>query len=165
MVVILPLLAGCAVVDRIAGRKAYNIPSPSMEPTIKEGSRVMAVLTMGEYVPKTGDVIIFEVPKSWGKAGTRISRVIGVPGAIVKCCDNEGRMSLNKQPLEEPYIMDSPASYSTFGPVVVPQGRLWVQGDNRHISLDSRSYLGDGVDGSTIPVSSVVGVVDLARTE
>ncbi|WSA22536.1 signal peptidase I [Streptosporangium subroseum] len=162
---VLPLLAGCAVVDRVAGRKTYNIPSTSMEPTIKEGSSITAVLTMGEYVPKTGDVIVFEVPKSWGKAGTRISRVIGIPGVTVKCCDNKGRMSLNKQPLEEPYIMESPASTMDFGPVAVPQGRIWVQGDNRGVSLDSRSHLRDGADGATIPVSSVVGVVDLARTE
>jgi signal peptidase I len=165
VVMILPLLAGCAVVDRVAGRKQFNVPSEGMEPTVKKGSRVTAAMTTGEYVPKMGDVILFEVPKSWGKAGTRMLRVIGIPGATVECCDNQGRMSVNKQPLEEPYIMEPPASYRVFGPVIVPPGRLWVLGDNRHISLDSRSYLGEGANGSTIPVSGVVGVVDLARTE
>ena len=122
VVMVLPLLAGCVVVDRVAGRKQFNVPSEGMEPTIKKGSRVTAAMTRGEYVPKMGDVILFEVPKSWGTAGTRMLRVIGIPGATVKCCDNQRRMSVNKQPLEEPYIMESPASHNLFGPLVVPPG-------------------------------------------
>ncbi|MDP9844602.1 signal peptidase I [Streptosporangium lutulentum] len=160
MVMILPLLAGCGIVDRVSGRKKYDVPSEVMEPTIKKGSRVTVDMARGEYVPKLGDVIVFEAPESWS-AGARVARVIGVPGVAVKCCDNGERITLNERPLEEPYIKEPPASHQDFGPVVVPQGRVWVQGDNRHVSLDSRSHLGEGVEGATVPVSNVVGVVDL----
>ncbi|GIH28651.1 hypothetical protein Aph01nite_69610 [Acrocarpospora phusangensis] len=70
-------------------------------------------------------------------------------------------MVLDGQPLEEPYIKEPPASYSRFGPLTVPQGRVWVQGDNRHVSMDSRAYQEGGVENTTLPTSDVVGVVDM----
>ncbi len=78
-------------------------------------------------------------------------------------------MTLNGQPLRESYIKEPPASRLVFGPVTVPEGRVWVQGDNRHISIDSRSRFlelgGQNQDDSMISVSSVVGIVDLSAVE
>ncbi|WP_436758231.1 signal peptidase I [Streptosporangium sp. V21-05] len=166
---IMPMITGCGLVDRIAGRKQYGVPNGVMEPTIKAGSKVTATQTGGRYVPKFGDVILFETPRTWGGTGIRISRVIGVPGIAVRCCDGQGRMTLNGQPLRESYIKEPPASRLVFGPVTVPEGRVWVQGDNRHISIDSRSRFlelgGQNQDDSMISVSSVVGIVDLSAVE
>lgn len=80
-----------------------------------------------------------------------IKRVIGVPGDIVACCD-EGRVTVNGEPIEEPYVyLSDPSSpQAEFEPVTVPEGRLFVMGDHRDGSSDSR-YNG------TIPESSVVG--------
>ncbi|MEU4537460.1 signal peptidase I [Streptosporangium sp. NPDC023825] len=167
--VILPLLGGCGLADRIAGRKQYSVSSEVMEPTIKAGGEVTATQTEGRYVPKLGDVILFKTPMTWGGTGIRIARVIGVPGTAVRCCDGQGRTTLNGNPLEEPYLKEPPASRIAFGPVTVPEGRVWVQGDNRHVSLDSRSRFLDpsnrSKDDSMVLVSSVVAVADLAAVE
>lgn len=84
-----------------------------------------------------------------------IKRVIGVGGDTVQCCDTAGRVTVNGGPLQEPYVFDnSPVSGGptarTFGPVKVPEGQLWVMGDHRGESADSR------VNG-TVPESKVVG--------
>ncbi|WP_204014341.1 signal peptidase I [Sphaerimonospora thailandensis] len=154
--------ASCAVADRITGRqKAFTVPGRSMEPTIKHGSRVDARLTHGDYTPKVGDIIIFHAPRSWsdGRSGARehIARVIGVPGSRVACCDPAGKVLLDGEPLDEPYL-GAPPIYLLKFDVTVPQGRLWVMGDNRDQALDSRAYRTDPHHG-TIPLSDVVGVV------
>lgn len=136
-----------------------------MEPTLRKDGHVTAVESDRDYVPRQGDVVFFVTPASWGD-GIRVSRVIGVPGATVVCCDNGGQMIVNGRPLEEPYLKGSPASRLGFGPVTVPAGSVWVQGDNRSVSLDSRSYfLRDGIGHATVPVTDVVGVADLTTAE
>ncbi|GGP84221.1 hypothetical protein GCM10010140_11530 [Streptosporangium pseudovulgare] len=165
LTLVLSLLAGCGLADRIAGRRGYTISSESMEPTLRKGSHVTAVEVNRDYTPKQGDVVFFATPASWGD-GIRVARVIGVPGATVACCDDGGRMTVNGRPLEEPYLKESPASRLGFGPVTVPAGSVWVQGDNRHVSIDSRSYLSrDGIGQATVPVTDVVGVADLTTAE
>ncbi|WP_271222481.1 signal peptidase I [Streptosporangium carneum] len=167
MALVLPLAVGCGLAgrigDRVAGKERYRIPSEAMEPTIRAGSSVTAVAPEEGYVPKSGDVIVFRVPASWGGPGLRVSRIIGVPGATVACCDDQGRTLLNGRSLQEPYIKEPPASRLDFGPVTVPPGHVWVQGDNRHVSLDSRSRAGAG--DSTVPVSGIVGIVDSRSAE
>ncbi len=95
-----------------------------------------------------------------GAPGERdfVKRVIGVGGDTVACCDAQGRVTVNGVPLDEPYIFENspldlppgPGGGRTFAPVKVPEGQLWVMGDHRGDSADSRMH-------STIPTSAVIG--------
>lgn len=88
-----------------------------------------------------------------------IKRVIGLPGDTVMCCDALGAMSVNGVPLDEPYLSlpdtVTEVSGSSFS-VVVPPGSLWVMGDNRYNSADSRANI-SGPGGGFVPLSNVVG--------
>lgn len=135
--------------------------------------------------PRPGEIVVFRGPASWapefsappagnvvsqalqalGRAvGTAppdekdfVKRVIATGGQTVQCCDPDGRLMVDGLPLDEPYISaNNPIDLRTFGPVSVPAGRLWVMGDNRAGSADSRAHIDDG-DFGTIPVDNVVG--------
>nr|WP_246150432.1 signal peptidase I [Agromyces intestinalis] len=88
-----------------------------------------------------------------------VKRLIGLPGDHVTCCNALGQMSVNGVPLDEPYITLPPgeekASRDDFD-VTVPADRLWMMGDNRYDSQDSR-YNGDTPLKGFVPVDNVVG--------
>ncbi len=85
-----------------------------------------------------------------------IKRVIGVGGDTVECCDEHGRVSVNGTPLDEPYVAPGNSPSRITFKVTVPAGRLWVMGDHRDLSADSRYHMGNPGSG-TIPVENVVG--------
>jgi len=88
-----------------------------------------------------------------------IKRVIGLPGDTVMCCNPVGQMEVNGAPLDEPYL-NLPAGASKVSgddfSVTVPEGSLWVMGDNRYSSKDSR-YNTDTPSNGFVPVDNVVG--------
>lgn len=87
-----------------------------------------------------------------------IKRVIGLPGDKVSCCNDLGQMSVNGVPIKEPYLnlpSGDPASATNFS-VTVPKGTIWVMGDNRNDSKDSR-YNGDTPSKGFVPLSDVTG--------
>lgn len=85
-----------------------------------------------------------------------IKRVIGLPGDRVACCDSGGRVTVNDVPLDEPYLFPGNPPSTTQFKVTVPEDRLWVMGDHRSASADSRSHMQDPGTG-TIPEKNVVG--------
>src|SRR4051812_33742146 len=86
-----------------------------------------------------------------------VKRVIATEGQTVQCCDDQGRVTVDGQPLDEPYIFENtPIESRAFGPVTVPKGRLWVMGDHRSASADSKAHIGDRYSG-TIGVDDVIG--------
>ncbi len=88
-----------------------------------------------------------------------IKRVIGLPGDHVTCCNALGQMSVNGVPLKEPYVLLPAGSQAVSGitfDVIVPKGSLWVMGDNRYNSADSRYHMNDPGKGF-VPIDNVVG--------
>jgi signal peptidase I len=164
--------------------QVFAIPSGSMENTLQPGDRVLVNKLVYRFRDiARGDVVVFSGQGSWGPdappppgnplvrlwdevtnlvgvsaPGTDyIKRVIGLPGDHVACCDARGRVTVNNVPLsEQSYVHPGDAPSQVPFSVTVPPGRLWVLGDNRANSDDSR-YRRDDPGSGTIPESAVVG--------
>ncbi|KNB51150.1 signal peptidase I [Streptomyces caatingaensis] len=135
--------------------RPYTVPTDSMTPTIARGGRVLAERVDGAEVHR-GDVVVFQ-DEVWGDV-PMIKRVVGVGGDTVACCDRRGRMTVGGRPVEEPYLQDAgPASPTAFS-ATVPEGQLFLLGDHRSDSLDSRSHLAR--NQGTVPRDAVSGRVE-----
>lgn len=156
----------------------FYIPSSSMEPTYLPGDRIVVSKLGGE--PQRGDVVVFEgtgsfVPyqssSPWlrdpvkttgqwlglvGSDTAYIKRVIGVEGDTVECCDAEGYLLVNGERLDEPYLYPGDAASEVEFSVQVPAGRMWVMGDYRSASQDSRALMG-APGGGMIRTEKVLG--------
>jgi len=139
-----------ALVLRTVVVEAFSIPSASMERTLLIGDRVLVnKLSYRLHDVHRGDVVVFKRPPGEGTAAIKdlIKRVIALPGETVDARD--GRIHINGKVLEEPYLERGTTTVMA-GAEVVPPGRLWVMGDNRGNSKDSRFF-------KSIPESSIVG--------
>ncbi|WP_425273065.1 signal peptidase I [Saccharomonospora piscinae] len=136
--------------------------------------------------PAPGDVVVFRGPDAWVEddppsessnpiagffqnVGSAfglappderdfVKRIIATGGQTVECCDDRNRVLVDGQPLDEPYIhwQSSDSEQREFGPVTVPEGTVWVMGDNRNNSSDSR-YQGGGGERGAVPVDNIIG--------
>ncbi|MFB6836021.1 signal peptidase I [Streptomyces sp. NPDC056361] len=138
----------------------YTVPTDSMTPTLDVGSKILAERIDGDEV-RRGDVVVFKDPL-WGDS-PMVKRVAAVGGDTVACCDPDGRLTVGGKPVVEPYLRPgisgrAVASDKEFS-VTVPEGSLFLLGDDRHTSLDSRTHLEEAGQG-TVPRSTVIGRVD-----
>ena len=158
----------------------FEIPSGSMEDTLKVGDGV-AVTMYDVKDLERGDVVVFTDPDHWldvkDPTGLRgvirdtlvlihllpentghylIKRVIGVAGDHI-VADGRGSLTVNGTPLNEPYLKDDASPSDVAFDVVVPEGFIWVMGDNRANSADSR-YHQDDAHGGFVPIADVAGV-------
>jgi signal peptidase I len=187
---LLLVIAFClAVLIRSFLLQAFFIPSGSMENTLLVGDRVLVnKIVYDVRDPKRGEIVVFRGPETWApqvidetppgfatklgrtigdlvgvsRPGAKdfIKRVIGTPGDKVACCDTQGRVTVNGQPLDEPYVFDNsppdaPVSATQCGSrrfkeITVPPGQLFVMGDHRGVSQDSRCQ-------GPVPIANVVG--------
>lgn len=169
----LALIVVVAVLVRSFVAEAYYIPSGSMEPGLQINDRVVVSrLAYHLHAPRRGDIVVFKAPAgvlprgssagnvvarglgALGKAmglvddtSVLIKRVIALPGEIVE--GRNGRVSVNGLLLEEPYLAPGTLT-SDFGPFRIPAATLWVMGDNRGNSEDSRVF-------GAIPRRTVIG--------
>jgi len=166
--------------------KVFFIPSGSMEKTLQIGDRVFVNRLVYHFRdPARGDIVVFngvdsfepettvvETGSSVGQfihsvgenlgivpSGERdfVKRVIGVGGDHVVCCDSRGRVTVNGVALDETsYIYPGDKPSDEPFDVTVPQGKLWVMGDHRSASADSRAHIGEP-GGGFVPVDRVIG--------
>ncbi|MCL1900291.1 MAG: signal peptidase I [Promicromonosporaceae bacterium] len=166
--------------------QAFYIPSPSMEPTLSVGDRVLVSRMVPRWLSiNRGDVVVFVDPGGWlnsahvtdrgpvlnvlnsgltaigllpqNSGEHLIKRVIGLPGDTVACCSPEGLVTVNGVAIDEtPYLFPGAAASLTEFEAVVPAGHLWVMGDNRAQSADSRYHAAD-IGGRFVPIDNVVG--------
>jgi len=197
--ILLVIAVVLAVVLKAFFVQAFYIPSESMEPGLVKNDRILVqkVSYWGGGSPERGDVVVFEDPGGWlrdsdvkGPAnpltkalaavglfptgGHLVKRVVGVAGDTIVCCDEQGRISVNGQAVDETDYVKDEENVDCAGPMTgncnwtagpVPEGKIFVMGDNRAHSADSTVHLcvegqTDCVKGSEfVDVDLVVGKV------
>ncbi|MGP3774533.1 signal peptidase I [Streptomyces sp. SDT5-1] len=138
--------------------KPFQIPSSSMESTLRVGDRVLVNKLAYRFgaEPARGDVVVFDGSGYFGE-GDYIKRVVGVGGDRVVCCDSKGRIAVNGKSVDERSVLhagDAPSAVPF--DIVVPEDSLFLLGDHRSDSRDSRDYLG-APGGGFVPVDQVIG--------
>jgi len=137
--------------------RPYTVPTSSMAPTIDAGARVLAQRVDGGDV-RRGDVVVF-TDKTWVTNAPVVKRVVAVGGDTVACC-TDGKLTVNGKRIEEPYLADDGlAELQGFPTVKVPEGRIFLLGDERSGSLDSTAHLTDAANG-TVARSAVSARVE-----
>src|ERR1700731_2153245 len=183
LLVIVVVAAALTLVVKAFVAQVYKIPTGSMENTLEINDRVLVNKLVYHFRDiARGDIVVFSGQDSWGPNAPPpanngfvrlwdevlsniglessqtyyIKRVIGLPGDRVRCC-TDGKVTVNGVPLTETsYLYPGDASSFPFKAVTVPPGHLWVMGDHRGDSDDSRYHTGDP-GGGAIPENEVVG--------
>lgn len=187
LVIVVALMVSAFVRAFVA--QAYFIPSGSMEQTLQEDDWIVVSKLSSRFgAVEPGDVVVFADPGTWlpdvaastnpvrramefvgvapnSAEGDLVKRVIGVGGDTVTCCDAKGWVEVNGVAIEEPYLYpgnrpgDAPEGCSGEFEIAVPAGYLWVMGDHRAVSEDSRCQKDlekfvplDNVQGRTVAV-------------
>ncbi len=163
--------------------RAFYIPSESMVSTLDVNDRIFVNLLVPEpFALEHGDVVVFKDTKGWLASAAEaprgpftwvqdgltfvgllpdnseqhlVKRVIGLPGDHVVCCDGSGRLTLNGASLDEKYVNPAEVPEAREFDVVVPAGKVWVMGDNRNHSADSRAHM--EVNGGFVDIADIEG--------
>jgi signal peptidase I len=163
--------------------RAFYIPSESMVNTLDVNDRIFVNLLVPKpFALERGDVVVFKDTKAWlvptpAKADGPftwvqggltfvgllpdnseqhlVKRVIGLPGDHVVCCDVGGKLTINGDAVDEKYINPAEVPDIRNFDVVVPAGKIWVMGDNRNHSADSRAH--QDINGGFIDMPDIEG--------
>lgn len=163
--------------------RAFYIPSESMVNTLDVNDRIFVNLLVPEpFALQHGDVVVFKDTKGWLVPAAEkakgpftwvqdgltfvgllpdnseqhlVKRIVGLPGDHVVCCDAGSQLTVNGTPLNEKYINPAEVPQVRDFDVVVPAGKVWVMGDNRNHSADSRSHLDS--NGGFVDVADIEG--------
>jgi signal peptidase I len=182
ILVVVALLLAVAI--KTFALQAFFIPSASMENTLEINDRILVNKMVYDVRGiHRGDIVVFNGDGSWDSGPEPVSqnviaeyvgnfesmfgfghpgeiyvkRVIGLPGDHVACCNAQGQITVNGVPLaESSYLYPGDAPSTMRFNIVVPAGRLWVMGDHRSVSDDSRGHVGDP-GGGTISENAVLG--------
>ncbi|WP_258933317.1 signal peptidase I [Nesterenkonia pannonica] len=161
--------------------RAFYIPSESMEPALEVDDRIVVnLLAPGPMELDRGDVVVFEDTRQWWgpeqspetnlgqealifiglmpdtSSHYVVKRIVGLSGDTVECCDEQGRILVNGEPVDEPYINDGHSPSEQEFSVEVPEGHVWLLGDNRGASADSRAHV-DEPNAGAVPEEDVIG--------
>ena len=165
--------------------QSFYIPSGSMEPTLQPGDRILVNKLGVASSLQRGQVVVFDGTQTFadhhaGAGADRgsglgraldaaasllsigvnesdyVKRVVGLPGDRVVCCDQNGLLTINDVAVEEPYLYPGDNSSDLTFDVTVPAERIWVMGDHRSDSADSRAHLGDP-GGGMVRLDDVIG--------
>ncbi|RJN31086.1 signal peptidase I [Nesterenkonia natronophila] len=183
VVVIVALIL--STLTRVFAVDFYAVDQDSMDPTLSDGERIAVAKSYpDEAGVQRGDIVVFDgegsfTPYRGGPSLTRsietmghwiglgsaphvyVKRVLGAEGDLVACCDDSGELTVNGEPIAEPYLShevspEKPASELSFE-AAIPEGRFWVMGDNRDASVDSRDLLG-APGGGMISEERIIGL-------
>jgi len=163
--------------------RAFYIPSESMVSTLDINDRIFVNLLVPEpFALERGDVVVFKDTKGWlpptpqkadgpftfiedgltfvgllpdNSEQHLVKRVIGLPGDHVICCDADGKLTVNGAPLDEKYVNPAEVPLVRNFDVVVPTGKVWVMGDNRNHSADSRAHTDS--NGGFVDIADIEG--------
>lgn len=163
--------------------RAFYIPSESMVSTLDINDRIFVNLLVPEpFALERGDVVVFKDTKGWlpptpqkadgpftfiedgltfvgllpdNSEQHLVKRVIGLPGDHVICCDADGKLTVNGAPLDEKYVNPAEVPMVRNFDVVVPAGKVWVMGDNRNHSADSRAHTDS--NGGFVDIADIEG--------
>lgn len=168
--------------------RSFFIPSASMENTLMIDDRIIVNQLVPDLFPlQNGDIVVFSDPGGWlpprsapdpdiltstldllstvvglGGADSEdhlVKRIIGLPGDRVVCCTADGKLEVNGNAVDEPYVhtnVEGDAASGMEFDITVPENSLWVMGDNRYDSADSR-YNQDKPGNGFVPIDKVVG--------
>lgn len=150
-VVVIVAAVVIAVLLRAFVVQTFYIPSGSMEPTLRKNDRVVVnKLSYDMHAVHRGDIVVFTTPPGVNKSfKDLVKRIVGLPGETVQ--GRDGKVLVNGTVLPEKYLPPGTLT-SDFGPYTVPPKSVWVMGDNRGNSEDSRVF-------KAIPEHTIVGRV------
>jgi signal peptidase I len=165
--------------------QSFYIPSGSMEPTLQPADRILVNKIGVASSLQRGELVVFDGTHSFAglHGGTRsdrgsalgsaldtvastlsiginesdyVKRVVGLPGDHVVCCDDKGLLTVNDVAVEEPYLYPGDKPSDLTFEVTVPAEGIWVMGDHRSDSADSRAHMGDP-GGGMVRLDDVIG--------
>ena len=162
----------------------FVVPTASMRPSIEPGDRLLVDRTIDDDHLSRGDIVVFDGTRGFASPGRSphqaegpvartmaglvtvlgldlgerdyVKRVVGLPGDRVACCDSQGRVTVNGVGIDEDYLFDGERPSAVSFDVVVPAERIWVMGDYRSRSTDSRSFADEPGHGM-VAVDNIVG--------